>query len=95
MSSNVPTHQRMHTVTGVRSFGCDICNKGFTNESNLRRHQVLHTGEGRYICQICDKSFSFTSSLRNHQVVHSGARPFGCHICNKYLLRNRIYVHNS
>lgn len=39
------------------SIFCDVCKKGFSHISNLRKHQQIHQGV-KFQCDLCDKSFA-------------------------------------
>lgn len=48
---------------------CIVCNKTFTEKSNLTRHMKLHAPKEIY-CDECGKSFSFTQQLYTHLKQH-------------------------
>jgi uncharacterized Zn-finger protein len=62
---------------------CNLCNKRFTEQRKLKRHQGIHSGERQSHCDVCNKSFSNQSHLKAHLRIHSGERPFCCDVCNK------------
>jgi uncharacterized Zn-finger protein len=62
---------------------CDVCNKSFSEQLVLMRHQLTHNGERPYVCEVCNKSFSKKYSLKIHLRIHSGERPCVCDVCNK------------
>lgn len=37
----------MHIHNGTWPFKCDICSKGFTKQTNLKNHILIHTGKFR------------------------------------------------
>lgn len=55
-------------------FRCGICKSLFTSISNLKRHQLLHTGEKPYSCDICGLSFNRKEKLSDHVMTHPGAQ---------------------
>ncbi|MEQ2268693.1 hypothetical protein XENORESO_011142 [Xenotaenia resolanae] len=69
-------HQRM-------SKSCELCGKTFANQSALRIHYVVHTGEKPYRCSFCGKRFTQKGNLKCHLRIHTGERPFLCVKCGK------------
>ena len=45
---------------------CNMCDKMFTNASNLHRHQTLHIRPNQYMCSLCSKSFTRVDNLKRH-----------------------------
>ncbi|XP_046554209.1 zinc finger protein 345-like [Haliotis rubra] len=72
------------SVEGTQSMQCETCGKIYSNQSNLNRHRLKHTGERPYSCSQCGLKFADKSILKNHvQNIHVGTRPFLCQVCGK------------
>ncbi|XP_027632266.1 zinc finger protein 114 [Tupaia chinensis] len=69
------------TRTGVKSYKCLDCGKGFVYQSFLRRHMNIHSGEQPYECKKCGKAFKYSLHLNKHLRKH--AKSYGCRECGK------------
>lgn len=72
---------------GERQYICPVdgCGKRFLDNSKLKRHQLVHTGEKPFKCELCGKCFSLDFNLRTHLRTHTGEKPYVCnfHGCGK------------
>ncbi|KAL2082089.1 hypothetical protein ACEWY4_021907 [Coilia grayii] len=77
-----------HTSTGTIQWICSNktngeCGKMFGTISDLRKHELTHTGVKQYSCSLCEKVFTRSSGLSYHQKVHTGERPYQCSHCGR------------
>ena len=63
---------------------CDIT---FLQDSELTRHQGVHTGGKLYKCDMCGKAFNQTEKLAYHQRIHTREKPCKCDVCGKAFSR--------
>lgn len=89
----------MESITDKR-FRCNACQRTFTRNDHLKRHQLRHTGVKPYQCQFCNTAFSRSDSLRDHYIDCSsrgdrdipatgsgGRRRHACTLCISMKLR--------
>ena len=63
-------------------FGCEICGKNFTNETNLAKHiGAIHEGKKPFKCDIYDFSCSLRRNMKRHAAsVHEERKTSKCDI---------------
>ena len=63
---------------------CDICNKLFSNKSNLRKHIKSVHEKMKFKCEICTTNFTRKDNLLSHKRnIHSKSIEFECTACEK------------
>ena len=61
----------------------DNCNKNSSNNTGIKRHQIIQNGVKPHECEYCNKKFASQSVLVQHRRIHSGEKPFPCEFCEK------------
>lgn len=79
---------------------CNECGTAYRFLSQLKRHQIKHTGERPFLCAVCSKAYSKSSHLKRHEKIHSGEKEFECPDCDKSfielaMLKRHEMVHSG
>ena len=65
---------------GVK-FLCDICEKQYTSQDSLKRHQKEVHEDIKYSCGQCEKQYTKKTNLKRHQTVHKDIK-YSCDKCD-------------
>ncbi|XP_045480891.1 oocyte zinc finger protein XlCOF6-like [Harmonia axyridis] len=89
-------HKLIHT--DMKNFICNICQKGFKNNKQLRNHKVIHKDKSEKVvhaCDICLRKFSDRRQVKLHKdTVHNKLKPFLCNFCGyKSSSRSTLKIH--
>ncbi|XP_042346599.1 uncharacterized protein LOC121946192 [Plectropomus leopardus] len=64
-------------------FACYVCDRHFTNSTELMVHQKAHTEKKPFKCPICGQAFNKSSELTLHKKIHFGQDGYACTDCGK------------
>ncbi|KAM4633808.1 zinc finger protein 576, tandem duplicate 1 [Polymixia lowei] len=64
-------------------FACYVCDRHFTNSTELMVHQKAHIERKPFKCPICGQAFNKSSELTLHKKIHFGRDGYACSDCGK------------
>lgn len=64
-------------------FACYVCDRHFTNSTELMVHQKAHIEKKPFKCPICNQAFNKSSELTLHKKIHFGQDGYACTDCGK------------
>ena len=89
-AKNFVRHTREH---GEKQHLCEVCNKKFSQKSNLKRHEKTHREtqtepeETGCICHVCGKAYSRKDHLKKHFKKSHKNESFKCSTSSKQFSR--------
>ena len=73
-TAKLARHKVIHVTD--KKFVCDICEKCYRTEQNLRSHKyTVHAAEKKHKCSYCGKAFARKDKLTRHEYIHTPNRP--------------------
>lgn len=60
-------------ILGEKPHKCAVCNKAFSQSSNLITHTRKHTGYKPFSCDLCGRTFQRKVDRRRHAETHHGS----------------------
>ncbi|XP_055548101.1 zinc finger protein ZFP2-like [Wyeomyia smithii] len=91
-SRDLRGHQRY--VYYDKAHMCEICGKGFAQESILTVHMARHKSEANFPCPICGKKYKHETIVRDCITRHNRPKEHKCKICNvRFSGASNLYSH--
>ncbi|CAG5133369.1 unnamed protein product [Candidula unifasciata] len=92
---NLATQQFYHQTKFLKRYVCEVCQKAFSSNSDLKTHRRTHSGETPFKCDYCERSFKQRGHRKLHiQVVHTKEMPYKCDQCDSaFPTRYRYQIH--
>ncbi|XP_044743504.1 zinc finger protein 845-like [Chrysoperla carnea] len=90
-----PLHFKMHEEShSVYNHKCDICEKPFKTEAEIKRHRISHSNIRSLKCTKCDGIFKDQRSIISHmKTKHLDKVYTSCPICGKQVWDNILTSH--
>ncbi|KAJ2796741.1 hypothetical protein H4R21_004592 [Coemansia helicoidea] len=77
----------LHKRDQQRRFNCDVCDRSFARQYNLKTHRLTHfpdKEESRpYKCPHCPKAFTRRHDLQRHAILHQRTGKHPCPGCGR------------
>lgn len=67
----------------IKPYSCDMCERQFYTESNLKNHKKVHSMSSKETCEFCNQTLKCRKQLVIHVRKHIGVKPFLCQICGQ------------
>ncbi|KAH8302702.1 hypothetical protein KR044_009780 [Drosophila immigrans] len=80
-------HMYKHTGEEL-PFGCNICNKRFSVNTELRDHLLRHAGIKNFVCPYCGVGRTTKQECDKHILTHTREKKFKCEHC-EYATHNK------
>ncbi|EHB18654.1 Zinc finger imprinted 2 [Heterocephalus glaber] len=77
----------------VQLFRCKICERAFSTNIGLVRHEPIHTGKKPFECKQCGEAFFLMPHLTRHQKSHASDKPSLCSKGAKSLIQRADLSH--
>ncbi|XP_071444707.1 uncharacterized protein [Hetaerina americana] len=74
--------QHLRTHTGIKPFGCEVCEARFTRKGDVERHvRIVHHKQKPFKCCRCQRAFGDKKNLRWHLMNHDKKLFYVCEVC--------------
>ncbi|GFO00945.1 transcription factor e4f1-like, partial [Plakobranchus ocellatus] len=84
--SDIKTRRsRGEVIKDVQKYTCNVCGRGFNEQSVFKAHALVHSEQRKYVCTVksCPYAFKTKGGLVRHMRRHTGDRPYNCDRCGR------------
>ena len=76
-------NEQVYNENGNKLFTCSTCYEKFSDSSDLKKHEMIHTDCEQFSCSNCDKKFNNLGNMKMHKLrKHSNEKPSKCALCD-------------
>ncbi|XP_046428495.1 zinc finger protein OZF-like isoform X1 [Neodiprion fabricii] len=98
---NIGLHQKRHHWKDYSVF-CEICEKGFIAQGELKAHLISHEVARPFACTTCGKSFKSKDHVKGHvRTLHpemcssNTVKKYSCEICGQSFSHKPLYYRHK
>lgn len=95
LKSSIKQHITIHSLK--TNFKCNICNKGFSTNWNLKQHRWIHACRSTkpFKCKMCTAAFVREADFITHMNIHKSIRPYTCDHCGFQFSRKYNWLRHT
>lgn len=67
----------------IKPYNCDMCERQFYTENNLKNHKKVHSLPSKETCEFCGNTLKSRKQLVIHVRKHINVKPFCCQVCGQ------------
>lgn len=76
----------------IKPYSCDMCEKQFYTQKNLKCHKKVHSLRSKEKCEFCSKGLKSRKDLVIHIRKHIGIKPHQCLLCPQTFYSESLVV---
>lgn len=76
----------------IKPYSCDMCEKQFYTQKNLKCHKKLHSLRSKEKCEFCSKALKSRKELVIHIRKHIGNKPHHCLLCSQMFYSENLVI---
>lgn len=95
LKSSIKQHITIHSMK--TNFKCNICNKAFSTNWNLKQHRWIHACRSTkpFKCKVCPAAFVREADYVTHTNIHKSIKPYTCDHCGFQFSRKYNWLRHT